>query len=192
MTKTAEELAAEAAALEAAALAEAEKENGAEDKKVPGAVPYSRFKEVIAQRSALETKLAELEAKMKKADEKELEETNNFRQLAEERRIENEKVSAQFVVNESALSQYKTILSTAVNDMTSNWPEEVKVFDPGEEAEPLARFEWAKKAQALVAKMQEAQPPAPGAPGTVPKPPAKDPNKKEADFDLPISVKRSF
>lgn len=156
-------------------------------KKAPAPVPYERFQQVVQQRRELDTKLAEVNAALGNAETAKLAaEQKLSEQQAEVTRVTQE-ADAKVAHNTALLDKYKEVISSTVNDMTTDWPEEAKMFDPGADADPLVRLEWAQKAKLLVAKLQ---PGIPGA-GAAPKPTPKQPTPATQDVKS-LDVKRRF
>ena len=157
-------------------------------KKSPDPVPYARFQEVVQQRRALETKLAEAETARTNA------ETEKHAAIAKLTEQENaaakaaQEAQAQFAGDVAVLGKYKEVVSSTVNDMTTDWPEEAKMFDPGADADPLVRLEWANKAKLLVAKLQ----PASAGAGAAPKPTPKSTTPTVQEVKNSVDVKRRF
>ncbi len=157
-------------------------------KKTPDPVPYSRFQEVVQQRRNLEAKLNEAENARIAAE--------TAKHAAEQKLTEQETAAAAAVQavkdaasgNEQLLAKYREIISSTVNDMTTDWPEEAKMFDPGADADPMVRLEWANKAKLLVAKLQ----PAVGGAGIAPKPAPKQPTTNNQEVKSSVDVKRRF
>jgi multidrug efflux pump subunit AcrA (membrane-fusion protein) len=157
-------------------------------KKSPDPVPYARFQEVVQQRRALEAKLAEAETARTNA------ETEKHAAIAKLTEQEVAAVKAaqdaqvQFAGDVAVLGKYKEVVSSTVNDMTTDWPEEAKMFDPGADADPLVRLEWANKAKLLVAKLQ----PILAGPGSAPKPTPKSTTPTTQEVKNSVDVKRRF
>lgn len=157
-------------------------------KKNPAPVPYERFQQVVQQRRELEARLTEAEtARTNIETAKHAAEQKLTEQQAELARIAQE-ADAKVAQNSAILDKYKEVVSSTVNDMTTEWPEEAKMFDPGADADPLVRLEWAQKAKLLVAKLQ---PTGPGA-GAAPKPTPKQPTPTTQEVKSSIDVKRRF
>lgn len=157
-------------------------------KKNPAPVPYERFQQVVQQRRELETRLTEAEtARTNTETAKHAAEQKLAEQQAEIARIAQE-ADAKVAQNSAILDRYKEVVSSTVNDMTTEWPEEVKLFDPGPDADPMVRLEWAQKAKLLVAKLQPA---GPGA-GIAPKPSPKQPTTESKEVKSSVDVKRRF
>lgn len=157
-------------------------------KKNPEPVPYARFQQVVQQRRTLETKLNETETARISA---ETAKHSAEAKLAEQEAAAEAAVQAikdQASGNETLLAKYREIISSTVNDMTTDWPEEAKMFDPGADADPLLRLEWAQKAKLLVAKLQSGS----GTPGTSPKPTPKQQSTTSQEVKSSIDVKRRF
>lgn len=157
-------------------------------KKVPDPVPYSRFQEVVQQRRNLDAKLLETDTARITA---ETEKHAAVAKLAEQQAAADkavQDVKAELARDLELLGKYKEVVSSTVNDMTTDWPEEAKMFDPGADADPLVRLEWANKAKLLVAKLQA---PGTGA-GVSPKPTPKQQAPAQQEVKSSVDVKRRF
>jgi len=164
-------------------------ESGA-SKKAPAPVPYARFQEVVQQRRALETKLAAAEAAVTTAETSKLEAVRKYDELDTSTKAAIDELNAKLLIGTETLTKYKDIVSATVSDTTKEWPEEVLMFDPGADADPALRLEWAQKAKLLVAKLNPVA--VGGGAGTSPKPLPKQSVADQKQIKPSVDVKRNF
>jgi hypothetical protein len=160
-------------------------------KKSPDPVPYARFHQVVQQRRDLEAKIVDLEKQLNGTSERYLEETEQFKELAAQRKAELETVKQMVESQTAVLEKYRSSVSALVDENTSSWPEELKAFDPGIDSDPLERLQWSQKAAALVSKLSAPQVNA-AVPGTGPKPAPKPAVVEPKEARPLIDVRRSF
>lgn len=164
-------------------------ESGAKQKS-PAPVPYARFQEVVKQRRDIETKLTEAEKALTAAETAKIEAMRKYDELDTSTKAAIESLNAKIAVTDDTLTKYKEIVSATVSDTTKEWPEEVLMFDPGADADPATRLEWAQKAKLLVAKLNPALQQA-GA-GTSPKPLPKQSAADQKQITPSVDIKRNF
>lgn len=157
-------------------------------KKQPDPVPYARFQEVVVQRRNLEGKLSEAETALTNAETAKLAAETKLAEAQAAVTAAGVAADAKVAESTTLLDKYKEVVSSTVNEMTTDWPDEAKMFDPGADADPLVRLEWAQKAKLLVAKLQPAGTP----PGAAPKPTPKQPAQPNQEVKSSVDVKRRF
>jgi hypothetical protein len=157
-------------------------------KKTPDPVPYSRFREVVQQRRDLETKLATAEAALSAAETAKLAVQTKLDDAESIAKAQRDELESKLATQDAAMQKYKDTLSSITNEAIKDWPEEVKIFDPGEDADPAVRAEWSEKAKLLVAKLGGSQPSAGMGQKPLPKPSATEARTVSPEID----VKRSF
>jgi len=166
-----------------------EPEDSGASKKAPAPVPYARFQEVVQQRRSLETKLTDAQNALTAAETSKLEAVRKYDELDTSTKAAIDELNAKLLIGTETLTKYKDIVSATVSDTTKEWPEEVLMFDPGADADPALRLEWAQKAKLLVAKLAT---PATGGAGTSPKPLPKQSAAEQKQITPSIDIKRSF
>lgn len=165
--------------------------NGAEDgagdgKKTPDPVPYARFKQLVDIKNEMSRQLTELQTQVKQLTDAKLEEEQNFKQLADDRKVEIDSKSKALTDTEALVAQYKSALASIVDDTAKDWPASVKAFDPGADADPLKRLEWMKNGAVLVGELSKK----PGStPGMSPKPLPAGNDGKQLELKSPIDVR---
>lgn len=109
------------------------------------------------------------------AEDQRLKEQGQYKQLAEQyqaRVNELEPISERY-------NQLASLLASQIESETKNWPDEIKVFDPGADAPIEERLAWIEKSKPLVAKLEQQG--RAGLPGNAPNPkPTGQSHKSEA------------
>jgi hypothetical protein len=107
----------------------------------------------LRQENAIHRKKAQEQTQAKKQAEEErlkaLEEQGQFKELSEtrgQRLKELEPIAEQY-------SKLSASIARQIKRDTENWPEEVKVFDPGVHASVEARLEWMEKSKPIVDRL---------------------------------------
>lgn len=124
-------------------------------------VPYARFKEVNDRLKTIEDENAK-QAKARQAeDEKKLADQAKWQELADQRQARIAELEPQHAALTERTTALEEILAAIVEKEVKEWPAEVKEFDPGKEADVVARYKWLEKGRALAAKLA-ATPATPG------------------------------
>jgi len=166
-------------------------EDSGASKKAPAPVPYARFQEVVKQRRDIEARLGDAEKALTAAETEKFEAVRKLAELDTSTKAAIDDLNAKLLVGVETLNKYKDIVSATVSDTTKEWPEEVLMFDPGADADPALRLEWATKAKLLVAKLNPAAALGGGA-GTSPKPLPKQSAADQKQITPSVDVKRNF
>ena len=106
----------------------------AEAPKPESSVPYERFKEINERMKAAEAKAAELEAKGKKIEEMAMAEQNQFKELAEKRAAEIEKLKSDFEAQKSKQKLDRMNFSVQLEGKND------QALDPGTDPERPSTF----------------------------------------------------
>src|SRR5215204_2357483 len=96
-------------------------------KKNPEPVPYVRFRQVVQQRRDLETKLATMESALSAAETAKLAAAQKYDELDTSTKAAIDSLNAKLLVDSEALTKYKEMLTSTVDDTTKDWPDEVKI-----------------------------------------------------------------
>lgn len=119
-------------------------------------VPYARFKEVNDALKVIQEENAK-QAKARQAeDEKKLADQAKWQELADQRQARIAELEPQHAALTERTTVLEEILSGIVEKEVKEWPAEVKEFDPGKEADVVARYKWLEKGRALAAKLAAA------------------------------------
>jgi chromosome segregation ATPase len=148
---------------DAATATEAEETEQATDLGDAGkeAIRKEREKARAAQKEAkeLRDRLAAIEADQQKAADDKAVKDGEFERLATERQAKLDKAKTDFDALKAdrddlaaKVQQYEDRDRKAITDGVSDLPEDLRAFDPGQDAPLAQRMDWFTKAQAIAAK----------------------------------------
>jgi hypothetical protein len=116
-------------------------------------------KEAEKRAKEAEKRLAEIDAEKAAKEDEDAKARGEFEKLAAKRAEELEKAKSDFqtVTQErdalrAKVQQYEDRDRTAITDGLSDLPEDLRAFDPGDDAPLDARMRWFEKARAIAAK----------------------------------------
>ena len=121
-------------------------------------IPYARFKEVNDKLKALEDAAAKAADEGKKAEEKRLEEQQQWQKLAEARGKELTEAKGKAADYDRLADLVGKQLKTEIDA----WPEKVKGLFPTDEMPVLEMLEWAERFRPLALEMSEDKTPPAG------------------------------
>ena len=137
-------------------------------------VPYARFKEINDKLRSLEADAAKRAKEQQEADEKRLQEQQEWQKLADTRKGKIDELTPKAELAERLSAMVLEQYTAEIKE----WPEQVRNMAPGDDADVLTKLDWMKRAKPLATELMGDKTPTPGNP---PKPRPASSSKAEAE-----------